>query len=262
MAADKVLSALTAASSLAATDIVYVMQDPSGTALDRKSTITVLASGIVSAATALTPQFAGLGIGEAGASGTITATRSDAATTPTLSLKQASTGDVGICLALTGARAYSLAIDNSDSDALKISTGAAGTAAAGTGDLAKLTSDGVFTIPSSTGGLGYSTGAGGTVTQSSNKGAAVTLNRPCGEVTMHNAALAADTTVAFAINNSLIAAGDTVVLNHVSGGTIGSYLLHAACGSGSAIAYVRNITAGSLSEAIVIRFAVIKGATS
>jgi len=44
----------------------------------------------------------------------------------------------------------------------------------------------------------------------------------------------------------------------ISGGTAGSYLLNAQCAAGSANINVRNITTGSLSEAIVIAFAVIK----
>jgi hypothetical protein len=53
-----------------------------------------------------------------------------------------------------------------------------------------------------------------------------------------------------------------LVINHVSGGTVGSYTFTAACGSGSATVYVRNATGGSLSEAIVLRYVLIKGATS
>jgi hypothetical protein len=51
-------------------------------------------------------------------------------------------------------------------------------------------------------------------------------------------------------------------LNHVSGGTPGSYLLNAQCAAGSATINVRNETAGSLSEAIVIQFVVIKAANA
>jgi len=105
---------------------------------------------------------------------------------------------------------------------------------------------------------GYITGEGGTVTQATSKATAVTLNKKCGQITMHNAALAADTTVSFTLTNSTIAATDLLVLNHVSGGTAGSYLLNAQAAAGSASINVRNITAGSLSEAIVIGFAVVK----
>lgn len=111
-------------------------------------------------------------------------------------------------------------------------------------------------------GLGYATGAGGTVTQATNKATGVTLNTACGEITMNAAALAASTTVSFTLTNSSIAAGDVLVLNHASGGTAGSYLLNAQCGAGSASINVRNITAGSLSQAIVIRFVLVKAVTS
>jgi hypothetical protein len=105
---------------------------------------------------------------------------------------------------------------------------------------------------------GYIVGDGGTVAQSTSKSTAVTLNKRCGQITMNGAALAAATTVTFTLTNSTIAATDLLVLNHVSGGTAGSYLLNAQAAAGSASINVRNITAGSLSEAIVIGFAVVK----
>jgi hypothetical protein len=108
---------------------------------------------------------------------------------------------------------------------------------------------------------GYITGEGGTVTQGTSKATAVTLSKKCGQITMHDASLAAATTVSFTLTNTTIAATDLLVLNHVSGGTAGSYLLNAQCGAGSASINVRNITAGSLGEAIVIGFAVIKAVT-
>lgn len=112
------------------------------------------------------------------------------------------------------------------------------------------------------GSIGYGTGAGGTVSQSTSKSTGVTLNKSSGQITLNNAALAADTTVSFTLTNSAIAAVDVLVMNHISGGTAGSYVLNAQCAAGSASINVRNITAGSLSEAIVIQFVLIKGATS
>ena len=121
-------------------------------------------------------------------------------------------------------------------------------------------------VPSnmSTGGIGYATGAGGTITQSTNKGTAVTLNKACGQITLNNASLTADTTVSFTFTNSLIAAGDVLVLNHVTTGTFGSYLLNAhGATAGSCTIDVRNIQGtGTLSEAIVIGYALIKAVTS
>jgi hypothetical protein len=108
-----------------------------------------------------------------------------------------------------------------------------------------------------TGAFGYISGTG-TITQATNKATAVTLNGPSGRITLNGAALAADTTVSFTLTNSSITANDVLILNHLSAGTAGSYLLNAQAAAGSASINVRNITSGSLSEAIVIGFAVIK----
>ena len=109
---------------------------------------------------------------------------------------------------------------------------------------------------------GYVTGDGGAITQGTSKSTAVTLSKKCGQITLHNAALAADTTVSFTLTNTTIAATDLLVLNHVSVGTAGAYLLNAQCAAGSASINVRNVTSGSLSEAIVIGFALVKAVAS
>jgi hypothetical protein len=130
---------------------------------------------------------------------------------------------------------------------------------AATGTSLTLTGNNVI---SSTGKHGYTTGSGGTVTQATNKATGVTLNKSTGQITLNAAALAADTTVSFTLTNTVIEAGDILILNHISTGTAGSYLLNAQSAAGSASINVRNITAGSLSEAIVIAFAVIKAVTT
>lgn len=117
-------------------------------------------------------------------------------------------------------------------------------------------------IGGNTGGLGYRPGAGGTVTQLTNKATAVTLNTPVGEITTNNASLAANTVVSFTLNNTVIEAQDLLVINHTSGGTIGAYSFNAACAASSAVIYIRNLTGGPLSETLTLRFALIKGATS
>lgn len=110
------------------------------------------------------------------------------------------------------------------------------------------------------GTMGYNSGSGGTVAQSGNKSGGVTLNKPSGEITMQNTALNAATTVQFTLTNSVIGAHDLLLLNIVGGVATGAaYNLDANCTTGSAVISVRNITAGSLSEAIVLRYAVIRG---
>jgi hypothetical protein len=117
-------------------------------------------------------------------------------------------------------------------------------------------------LHSSTGGIGYATGAGGTVTQATSKSTGVTLNKITGLITMNNAALAANTTVSFTLTDSAIAATDTIILQHNSAGTVGAYMFASQPAAGSAVINVRNVTAGSLSEAIVIRFTVIKSVSA
>jgi hypothetical protein len=113
-----------------------------------------------------------------------------------------------------------------------------------------------------TSGIGYATGAGGTATQLTDKSTTVVLNTACGQVTLNNATLNAATTVSFTLTNSAIANTDVMIINHVSGGTIGAYQFDVACGAGSATIYVTNRTAGNLSEAPVFRFALIKAVTA
>ncbi|REJ66064.1 MAG: hypothetical protein DWQ28_08510 [Proteobacteria bacterium] len=104
---------------------------------------------------------------------------------------------------------------------------------------------------------------GGTVTQSTNKSTAVTLNAESGQITMNGAALAGGAEVTFQVNNDKIAATDVVVVNHGSAGTAGSYLVNAnSLASGSFKVTVSNVSTGSLSEAIVINFVALKGASS
>ncbi len=110
--------------------------------------------------------------------------------------------------------------------------------------------------------LGYTTGSGGTVIQGTSKSTTVVLNKATGQITLNGAALAGNTNVAFTLTNSTIAANDILVFNHVSGGTIGAYNFNAVASGGSAVVTVRNITSGSLADAIVLSFAVIKAVTS
>ena len=109
-----------------------------------------------------------------------------------------------------------------------------------------------------TGKQGYATGSGGAVTQATSKATGVTLNTSNGQITMNNASLAATSIVSFTLTNSVIEAGDIIVMNHISGGTLGAYAFNAATAAGSASINVSNLTLGALTDAIVIRFAIIK----
>ena len=110
-----------------------------------------------------------------------------------------------------------------------------------------------------TGTLGYSTGAGGAVTQGTSKSTGVTLSKVCGAITMHNAELAAGDEVGFTVTNTTVAATDVVVACIKSGATAASYILTVdAVAAGSFKLSLGNVSAGALSEAVVINFVVIK----
>jgi hypothetical protein len=125
------------------------------------------------------------------------------------------------------------------------------------------TTAGNILVTGGTGGIGYATGTGGTVTQSGNKSGGVTLNKQTGEITMTSTNLGADTTVSFTFTNSTIGTRDLLLMNIVGGVvTPATYNLDANCTTGSAVISVRNVTASTLGEAIVIRYAVVKGAVA
>lgn len=106
--------------------------------------------------------------------------------------------------------------------------------------------------------LGYTTDAQGTVTQATSKSTGVTLNKSAGQITMNNASLASATNVTFTLTNSFISANDVLILNVGSGATSGAYNCWVSgLSAGSASITLRNISGGSLSEAVVINFALI-----
>lgn len=142
-----------------------------------------------------------------------------------------------------------------------------GGASPAAGSFTTLSASGAVTIPgtlSLTGGtLGYGTGAGGTVTQATSKSTAVTLNKPCGQITMNNAALAAGGTVLFQVTNSLALSSSIVVVNanaNPAGEFYSVWCSHSF--AGGFFVCIRNITAVPLSDALVLNFALLTGATS
>ncbi len=131
---------------------------------------------------------------------------------------------------------------------------------AGAATPTSVVSSGRIVSTSPTAGVGYATGAGGAVTQATDKSTAVTLNTATGAITMNNASLADATNVSFTVTDSAVAATDVVVVNHKSGGTLGVYQVEAhTIAAGSFKIMVRNVSGGALGEALVLNFAIIKG---
>jgi hypothetical protein len=131
------------------------------------------------------------------------------------------------------------------------------------GSFGSINSTGAITT-SGTAGIGYVAGAGGTIAQGSGseKNTTVVLNKTTGTITLNGGICFANARVAnaFTLTNSTIGNQDLVVIQHVNVGALGGYSFAAntAAAGGSATIYVRNNTQLDLSEAIVIRFAVIK----
>ena len=124
-------------------------------------------------------------------------------------------------------------------------------------------SDPEFTTCYATQEIGYSAAAQGAVTQATSKSTGVTLNKSNGQITMNNAALAAGASVSFVLTNSLISSRDVIIVN-VAGGatTVGTYTSYVSTmGTGTASISLYNISAGSLSEAVVLNYAIIHGAS-
>ena len=112
-------------------------------------------------------------------------------------------------------------------------------------------------------GIGYSTGAGGTVTQATSKSTGVTLNKICGAITLNGAALNTMTAVTFTVTCSACAVGDIIEANHSSAGTNGAYLVKGGlAAAGSFTITVFNCSGGSLSEAIVVSYTIHKAVSA
>jgi hypothetical protein len=107
--------------------------------------------------------------------------------------------------------------------------------------------------------IGYALAAQGAVTQATSKSTGVTLNTSAGQITMNNAALNATTNVAFTLTNSKISAKDVIIVN-VAGGAASNETYNCWVSghtTGSCSFVLRNISGGSLSEAVVLNFAII-----
>ena len=103
-------------------------------------------------------------------------------------------------------------------------------------------------------------GDGASVTQLTSKATGVTINTLCGRITTHNAALAAAAEVSFVVTNSQVAATDVPQVCIQSGGTVGAYAspVVSAVANGSFTVSLGNVSTGSLSQAVVLNFIVVK----
>jgi hypothetical protein len=123
----------------------------------------------------------------------------------------------------------------------------------------------VSTSPAAAGGVGYATGAGGAVTQITNRSTGVTMvPNPCmsGQITTDTTSLAAEGTADFIVTNSAVAIGDVVVVSIQSGSNGGGTIVSVAivtAGTFTIRVHNGNVASGTAETgAIIINFAIIK----
>jgi hypothetical protein len=111
-------------------------------------------------------------------------------------------------------------------------------------------------VSTGTAGIGYATGAGGTVTQGTSRITGVTIDKRCGAITMFSAAGSA-TAATFTVTNSTVSANDVIILNQASGTNLYSLLVTAVTAGSFNITFFT--TGGTATDAPVINFAMIDG---
>lgn len=122
------------------------------------------------------------------------------------------------------------------------------------------------------GALGYGVGSGGTVTQETSKSTAVTLNKPCGQITMYNdpmnfpteSAILAGAVVRFNFNNTFISISDeiSVWMANPNGVSPAYRVWVDGVDAGVCALCVQNFTDIALATSIVVGFAVRKASIS
>jgi len=111
----------------------------------------------------------------------------------------------------------------------------------------------------STGGLGYGTGSGGTVTQLTSRTTAVTLNKTNGAIILFSAAGTSSVTT-FRVNNSTVATTDCIVVSVKSASNI--YNAYVSFVDAGYFNISFQATSGTATDAPVFTFAVIKAVQS
>jgi len=112
-----------------------------------------------------------------------------------------------------------------------------------------------------TGSIGFATiaGTGGTATQLTSRNTGVTVNKPCGTITLFSSAILSQASNTFTLTNSYIASTDFVLVNHVSAQTPGAYTIATDPNAGGVNITMRNVSGGTLTAgAPVLQFVVIK----
>lgn len=106
---------------------------------------------------------------------------------------------------------------------------------------------------------GYTTGAGGAVTQITSSSTGVTLSKPCGQITTVALTTAAGAEERFTVTNTLVTATDTIALSTTYNGAGTPMLGTLKQAAGAFDIVITNVhAANALDAVIVINFAVVK----
>jgi hypothetical protein len=111
-----------------------------------------------------------------------------------------------------------------------------------------------------TAGIGYGTGAGGTVTQGTSRTTPVTINKVCGSIVLFTDA-GVSTYTSFVVNNTTVGINDTIIVTTVGGSN--NYFAYAnkiVDATSFQIHFVS--TSGTASDAPTINFTIIKSVTA
>lgn len=239
--------------------------------LDAKGSGTMTLNGTATGAISLARNTTVTGTFGVTGAGTITSTSASAltvgangSTNPVLQV-DANTANVATGLKVTGAAAaagLALAVVSSGTNEnLAIDAKGSGTITLGgtlTGNIvATRAIAGALGITSAgpTAGIGYATGAGGAVTQATNRSTGVTLNTVSGAITLVSAAGSA-TASSFTVTNSAVAATDTVIICQKSG--TDKYITMVTAVAAGSFQVTSFTTGGTTTEQPVFNFAVIK----
>jgi hypothetical protein len=235
--ANVAISALTQVSAVASTDVYPTVQGSVTYKVTAAQLATYTLGGTGGIATTVVGSGAATAIlGSNGAYNLVLTTNTAGSNQGTITINNGANGNIAIAPNGTGATTVASALS-------------------ATGSI--LSSNGSGTLGTS--GIGYATGAGGTVTQITSRTTGVTLNKPTGQIQMFSAAGSA-TAASFTVTNSMVAATDVIHINQVSGSNLYVLLITAvAAGSFTVTFYT---TGGTATDAPLLNFSVIKSVTA
>jgi len=129
-----------------------------------------------------------------------------------------------------------------------------------------LAATGLIKSSSSSAGVGYATGAGGTVTQVTSLATAVTINTICGSITTVSGSIAGEACADFTVNNSAVTIDDVVTVCLRSGSNGGNTSVSVkTVTNGTFIVKISNHNAAvgaAETGSMIINFAIVKAVSA